>query len=139
MSPLQKKLIDSVIFNFWQHQQVKTWGSFTAMLFVEVCPYSYFWWCWYFWGPWSVICYDRWVLSEVHKSYFKDWCLMNSQLTVLILTFFQTNLSHITFWNLALPIFEVFVQILLNVNLSWIKLSWHSCSMRDKLGWLNWF
>ena len=21
----------------------------------------------------------------------------------------------------------------------WIKLSWHSCSMWDKLGWLNWF
>ena len=39
-----------------------------------------------------------------------------------------------TLWNLALPIFEAFVQILLNVNLSW-----HSCSMWDKLGWLNWF
>ena len=25
----------------------------------------------------GVICYDRWVLSEGHKSYFKDWCLMN--------------------------------------------------------------
>ena len=22
---------------------------------------------------------------------------------------------------------------------SWIKLSWHACSTRDKLGWLNWF
>ena len=22
---------------------------------------------------------------------------------------------------------------------SWIKLSWHSCSVWDKLGWLNWF
>ena len=23
--------------------------------------------------------------------------------------------------------------------LPWIKLSWHSCSVWDKLGWLNWF
>ena len=34
----------------------------------------------------GVICYDRWVLSEVHKSYFKDRCLMNSQPTFLFLT-----------------------------------------------------
>ena len=25
-------------------------GSFSAMLHMEVCPYSYFQWCWYFWG-----------------------------------------------------------------------------------------
>ena len=34
----------------------------------------------------GVICYDRWFLSEVHKSYFKDWCLMNSQPAFLFLT-----------------------------------------------------
>ena len=34
----------------------------------------------------GVICYDIWVFSEVHKSYFKDWCLMNSQPTLLFLT-----------------------------------------------------
>ena len=46
----------------------------------------------------------------------------------------QMNLNYTTLWNLALPIFEAFAQILLNVNLSW-----HSCPMWDKLGWLNWF
>ena len=35
----------------------------------------------------GVICSDRWVLSDSHKSYFKDWChLMNSQPTFLFLT-----------------------------------------------------
>ena len=35
----------------------------------------------------GVICYDRWVLSGYHKSYFKDWCLMNSQPIILFLTY----------------------------------------------------
>ena len=33
------------------------------------------------------ICYDRWILSEGHKNYFKDWCLMNSQPTFLFLNY----------------------------------------------------
>ena len=44
-------------------------------------------------------------------------------------------MNDTTLSNLALRIFKSFVQILLNV----IKLSWHSCSMWDKLGWINWF
>ena len=58
-------------------------------LCIEVCPYSYFWWCGYFWGPWVVfvmIC-DRWVLSDGHKNYFKDCCLMNPHPTFLFLTY----------------------------------------------------
>ena len=35
--------------------------------------------------------------------------------------------------------FQAFVRILLIVNLPWIKLSWHYCSMWDKRRWLNWF
>ena len=75
--------------------------------------------------------HNRWVLSKGHKNYVKDWCLINSQPTILILTFLkisrmailskdinQINLNHTTLWNLALPIFEVFIVILLNVNLS---------------------
>ena len=30
-------------------------------------------------------------ISEGHKNYFKDWCLMNSQPTFLILTYFLTQ------------------------------------------------
>ena len=33
-----------------------------------------------------VICYDRWVLSEGRKNYFKDWCLVNSKSTFLFVT-----------------------------------------------------
>ena len=63
------------------------------------------------------------LLSGSLKHYYKDWCLMNSQPNFLILTSFQEdinniNLNHITIWNLALPIFEVFARISLNVNLS---------------------
>ena len=35
----------------------------------------------------GVICSDGWVLSEDHKNYFKDWCLINSQPTFLLLTY----------------------------------------------------
>ena len=34
----------------------------------------------------GVICYDRLVLTEGHKNYFKDRCLMKSQPTFLFLT-----------------------------------------------------
>ena len=44
----------------------------------------------------GVSCYDRWVLSEGHKDYFKDWCLMNSQPTYLFLTNLNLmNYGHI--------------------------------------------
>ena len=49
------------------------------------------------------------------------------------------NLNHLILRNLALQIFEVLIQILLNVNLFLSKLSWHSFSVWDKLEWLNWF
>ena len=44
----------------------------------------------------GVICYNRWVLSEDHKNYFKDWCLMNSQPTFQFLTYLNLiNYGHI--------------------------------------------
>ena len=51
----------------------------SAMSRMEVCPYSYYWWCRFFRGSWVSICYDRWVLSEVHGDFFKHCRLMNSQ------------------------------------------------------------
>ena len=79
----------------------------------------------------GVICYDRWVLSEGHKNYFKDWCLMSSQPTFLFLTnlnlimvilskacksdnFESHNSLKLSFAN----IWEAFVRILLTANLS---------------------
>ena len=51
----------------------------------------------------------------------------------------QTILNRTTLWNLALQIFEAFVRILLIQVWPWIKLSWYSCSVWDKPGWLDWF
>ena len=48
-------------------------------------------------------------------------------------------MNHTIFQNLALWIFKVVVRILLNANFTLIKLSWHSCSIKNKLWWLNWF
>ena len=53
-------------------------GSMTLQLFLVV---------WIFLRSLGVIYYDRWVLSEGHKNYFKDWFLMNSQSTFLFLTY----------------------------------------------------
>ena len=39
----------------------------------------------------GVICYDRWVLSEGHKNYFKDWCLINSQAYLSVFDLFLTQ------------------------------------------------
>ena len=77
----------------------------------------------------GVICYYRWVLSEGHKNYFKDWCVMNSAYRSIFNLFklnklwpyYQKHVNQIilnraTLWSLALKIFEAFVRILLIVN-----------------------
>ena len=80
---------------------------------------------------------------------------MNSQATFVSLTYFNsTNYGHINkkmstrqFWISQLWIFVAFVRFFLIADLSWknlsllliVKLSWHSCSMWDDPGWLNWF
>ena len=51
-------------------------GSLAPQLFSVV---------WIFLRFLGVICYDRRVLSEAHKNYLKDCCLVNSQLTFLFL------------------------------------------------------
>ena len=51
---------------------------------------------WFFQGVGKVCSYDRWVLSEGHKNYFKNWCLMNSQPTFLFLNYLNLmNHDHI--------------------------------------------
>ena len=101
---------------------------------------------WIFLRSLGVICYDRWVLSEGHKNYFKDWCLMNSQSTFLFLTYFNamnyghiikrmqtkwlwiTQFSKIWLYEYSWPSFKFCWMLIF----SWIKLSWSSCSMWDK-------
>ena len=99
---------------------------------------------WIFLRPPGVICYDRLVLSEDLKNYFKDCCLINSA----YLSVFDLLLSQ---WIMAIlskrcrpDNFESHNSIKLwftntgcqRLNFieceSWIKLSWHSCSVWDK-------
>ena len=64
-----------------------THGSASLQLFPGV---------WIFLRSLGVICYERWVLSEGHKNYLKDWCLMNSQHTFLFLPYLNLmNYGHI--------------------------------------------
>ena len=86
---------------------------------------------WIFLRSLGVIYYSRWVLCEGHKNYFKDWHLMIIA-SLSIFNLFKLNelwpyyqkhvnqiiLNHTTLWSLALQIYEVFVRILLIVNLS---------------------
>ena len=72
------------------HQHVKIPGEFqchAAHGSVSLLLYLVVWIFLQFLG---VICYDKWVSSEGYKIYFKDWYLMNSQPTSLILTSFNS-------------------------------------------------
>ena len=46
---------------------------------------------WIFLRSLDLISYNRWIVSECHKNYFKDWCLMNWQSSFLILTSFYLS------------------------------------------------
>ena len=97
---------------------------------MDVCPYSYFPWCGHFRGPWlSFVTTDEFSVrvkeitsmigvSWTHRLPFWFWLFFN----IMKWPYYQKdenqiNLNHKTLWNLALPIFEVFVRISLNVNL----------------------
>ena len=116
----------------WNHlcRIIKSISRFFSYLIKVFSRGGYF--VWIFLRSLGVICYYRWVLSEGHKKYFKDWCLMNLQSTFLFFNLFKLNelwpyyqkhvnqiiLNRTTLWSLALRIFEAFVRILLIVNLS---------------------
>ena len=59
-------------------------GNVSPQLFLVV---------WLFLRFLGVICFERWVLNEGHKNYFKDCCLLNSQSTFLFL-----RVVSATFW-----------------------------------------
>ena len=105
---------------------------------MKVCPYSYFRWCGYFQGPSvSFVMTDEfsvrvtkitflfstyYYLNELWPYYQKDNFEPHNSLKLSF-----TNIQHLPSdfcWMWIFP---------------WIKLSWHSCSLWDKLGWLNWF
>ena len=98
---------------------------------MEVCPYSYFQWCGYFWGSWvSFVTADS---SQLGSQKLLQR-LVSHELTAYLSIFnlfklselwpyFQKHVNQIilnrtTLLSLALRIFEVFVRILLIVTLS---------------------
>ena len=96
-----------------------------------------------------VICCNRCVLSEGQKNYFKDWYLMKSQPTFLILIKFFTERNDYfikTTQIRELSITQLFKNKFYQYSSSsfkfwwmWIfprsKLSRYSCSIWDKFGW----
>ena len=71
-------------------------GNFSAMFAHGSASLQLFLVLWIFVRALGVIYYDRWVLSDGYKNYFKDWCLMNSQPTFLFLTYLNlVNYGHI--------------------------------------------
>ena len=82
----------------------------------------------------------RGLVSHEHTAYLAVFELFLTQWIMVISKVCKSySLNHLILRNVALQIFEVLIQILLNVNLFLSKFSWHSCSMWDKLEWLNWF
>ena len=96
------------------------------MFHIEVCPYSYFRWCGYFWGLWCHLLQQmssKWGSQKIASSIGVSWAPQP------FLTYFNSWQGHIIkrtkarqLWiilsNLVLLIFEVSIRILLNVNLS---------------------
>ena len=94
---------------------------------MEVCPYSYFWWYAYFLGPrWSFVVTDEFRVTKITST-------IGVYLSVFNL--FQKDVNQVTLYKYS----RLSFQFCWMWNFPWIKLSWHSCSIRDKLGCLNWF
>ena len=120
---------------------------------MEMCPYSYFQWCGYIRGPWvPLVTIDefsvrftnitsRTGVAWAHSllSYF--YLFLTQWIMAILLkgckpdNFESHNLSKTYFYKYLWLSFEFCWMGIF----PWIKLSWHSGSMWDKLGWLNWF
>ena len=76
----------------------KNTGAFLAPCCCWKCvPIQLFTVMWIISRSLSVIWYNRWVLSEGLKVYFKDWCFLNSQPNFLFLNYFKLN----ELWSLS--------------------------------------
>ena len=117
------------------------------MFHIEVCPFSYFRWCGYFWVLWCHLLQQmssKWGSQKIASSNGVSWVLQP------FLTYFDSWQGHIIkrtkarqLWiilsNLVLPISRSPFEFCWMWIFPWVKLSWHSYSIWDKLGWLNWF
>ena len=98
---------------------------------MEVRPYSYSWWCGYFWGPCvsfvmtdefsvRVIKITQGLVSHEPKTYLSIFNLFK---LIELYPYYQNHVTQIilnrkTLQSLALQIYEPFVRILLIANLS---------------------
>ena len=80
----------------------------------------------------GVICYDRWLLSEGHKNYFKDWFLMNSRSTFLFFNLFKLNKFSVSTTVITLLDASFLITLYLlpqRLNKKLLKLSKATCDM----------
>ena len=85
-----------------RHELSPSTGKNTGAVLTPCCcwkcvPIQLFTVMWIISRSLSVIWYNRWVLSEGLKVYFKDWCLLNSQPNFLFLNCFKLN----ELWSLS--------------------------------------
>ena len=90
---------------------------------MEVCPYSFLQWYGYFWVLWvSLVTRDEFsvratkITSRIGVSWIRSLPFNSVKWPYCQKGVNQMNLNHTSCWNLALPKFEVFIPISLNVN-----------------------
>ena len=113
---------------------------------MKVSPYSYFRWCRYFWVPWvSFVLTDEFSV-RVTKITSSVRVLWTHSLPFLFLpylkslkwwSYYKSDINQ-KFWITKLSESRLIYSRLLFEFCYWIKLYWYSCSIWDKLGWLNW-
>ena len=118
---------------------------------MEVCPYIYFRWCGYCRGPW--LSFDstdeflvrvtkitsRIVVSWSYNLHFNFWPIFNSMKWPCYQKYVnKITLSHTTLRFYLHEYSMSSFEFCWMWTFPWIILSWHSCSMWDKLGWLKW-
>ena len=119
---------------------------------MEVCPYRYFQWCGCLRGPWVSFVMTDELAMRVTKSYFRYWCLMNSQSTFLFLTYFdsmkwsyyQKHVNHNCEPHKSVKLGLTNTQGLCSNFVeceSFLKSNSPDILVlcKKKLGWLNWF
>ena len=73
---------------------------------IEVCPNSYFWWCFISENPWVSFPIDYESSVKGTKNYFKDMCLIHSQISDFTSLFYSMNYHNIKSYIHKLDNFE---------------------------------
>ena len=119
---------------------------------MEVCPYSYFWWCGYFRGPWvSFVTTDDFPVRDTkntarigaswtHRLHFCFWPMLAKNYYHISKGCKPDNFESLhSFKTWLYKYLRPLLKFFWLWFFPWIKLSWDSCSLWDKSVWLNWF